>query len=269
MRTIVLRTSSAIIAILLCAALAGPRVSAQPPVPWHLTYDFRQGRVIGYIFLMQATVGPKTEYLGGTVIFKKVAEDGGPRAPDRLAVIDNMKVVTEFTPDLISPQLPTSNLFLPKSVFANRFHGIRPKADGDLPRMLGDTAEWFFPKLPAKVGETYHKEGYWNRSQNVRIPSYFYYDSEAVSESGNLVRVEDKRSLKSNDGFSLDVQGKGVFEFDKKNRLMQRRAMNGVHTVLGETMFVNIRVERLSEKKMRELTRQNPQRSARDDNKLK
>ena len=39
---------------------------------------------------------------------------------------------------------------------------------------------------------------------------------------------------------------------------MQRRKMRGVHTVLGETMFVNIRIERLSDKQLKALVRRPP-----------
>ena len=228
-------------------------------VDYDLQYNLPKGRVFGYVMLMQARVGNKTEYLGGTVLFKSQGKAKTMRSGEqhvvgnRLAVLDNLKVVTQNPQDLIVPRLPAGNQFVPDTIVVNSAHGVRPTADGDLPRMLGDTLEWFFPPLPFREDGTYHKEGYVARTRNVRIYSYFNYDSKLTKLSDNLYRIKDLRSLQAKDGMSLDVQGTSVIEFDKSIRLMTRRRMHGVHTVLGKTMFVKIDVRLLSPQELKQL----------------
>ena len=120
-----------------------------------VAYDFTPGRVFGYVMVMDATVGEKTEYLGGVVLFQVMGKEGSRH---RLHVKDNLRVV--HNPDELKPQLPRgSSAFAANSATVNRVHGLRPTADGDLPTMLGDTLEWFFPPLPQKLAKRITRRG--------------------------------------------------------------------------------------------------------------
>ena len=254
-------TERIVVALIVIVVITHTGGTALGKIDWDLQYDLPAGRVFGYVMLMQSRVGNKTEYLGGTVLFKSEGKATTMRSGERhvvgnrLAVIDNLKVVTQDPEDLLVPRLPVNNQFLPDTIVVNSAHGVRPTADGDLPRMLGNTLEWFFPPLPFREDGTYHKEGYVARTRNVRIYSYFNYDSKLTKSSGNSSLIKDLRSLQANDGESLDVQGTSVIEFDKSIQLMTRRSMQGVHKVLGKTMHVQINIRLITPKELTALAR--------------
>ena len=105
-------------------------------------------------------------------------------------------------------------------------------------------------RLPSGVGEKKKHEGYVNRTPNVRVPSYYNWVCEAVSEDSGVVQIKEHRLFKSNDPRHIHVEGAGVIEFDKNQRLVVRHRYRGVHKIHGKTSHVTLYAELISEEKL-------------------
>lgn len=216
-----------------------------------MSYRLTDGRTFAYVLIMEARSERTSVDVGGVILLH--VKEAGSRET-RVRVFDNLQFgnLKEF-----SAKLPRSSRLLPGWVDVNPFHGIRNRStvDGELPYMMGPTFGWIFPRMPSGVGQRAAHEGYISRTRTVSYPSYFNWEGTAVREDGGLVRIEDERRFKSNDGHTYDVTGKGWFEFDKRDRLLSRRTYQGTHKIAGTTTSVNLYLERLSDKKLRALAR--------------
>ena len=230
------------------------RPHAGPAHGRSLEYQFPPGKTFAYVFLLQTTRSGLQEYIAGFAVFK-VEENLGGTA--RLAACDNLRRAYDLA--AIEPALPRRARMIEAKLELHG-DGKEPLVDGGLPYLLGRPSDWFFPPLPASVGE-WRRDGYAVERPNLftappawdrRNRGFFQWGVRIANSTPPLVTLRDSRSLLAEDR-STELSGSGEIVFDRSEGLMARRVFRGTLMSRGETAQIVLTIERLSEQQLSEL----------------
>jgi hypothetical protein len=211
-------------------------------------YKFDNGREFAYRFVLTLDKRGETSYIAGFAAFD-VAEKSGSW---QLLARDNLQRTS--SPDVLQPQvIGVLTSMLRRTIFVDE-EGEEPDADRDLPALLGNVEEWFFPPIPRSEteerahGQTVIRQvdGRWNTigfyNPNDRSAKGFYeWSIQPRGTSGGVLTVSDKRSLRSNDG-SIELLGEGSFTFDLARGILLARQFRGTHRERGQATQVEIEI---------------------------
>ncbi|MCI0361378.1 MAG: hypothetical protein L0211_23085 [Planctomycetaceae bacterium] len=197
-------------------------------------YTFDGGREFGYRFVLSLSRGRKTSYIAGYAAMKLKEKSAGSWT---LLTRDNLQLTS--SPDsLKAPAIGQLTSMLPRTMHVGD-EGDEPDVDENLPAMLGNIEDWFFPPLPrSETEERAHgqtvirqTDGEWSTvgfyNPNDRSAMGFYeWSIQPRGVSGGWLTVSDKRELRSEDG-SIELIGDGSFTVDLGRGILQSRSFRG------------------------------------------
>ena len=222
---------------------AAAREAAKPK------YKFDGGREFAYRFVLSLTDAEGTRYITGHAAFTISQRSGGSL---QLLVRDNLQEIDSL--EAFQPQA-TGGLtsMLPRTIHVHE-QGDDPDVDKNLPALMGDIEEWFFPPIPQSEtdersgGQTVIREsdGRWDTSgfyNKLDRSAKGYYDWSVKPRgfSGGVVTATDKRSLRSDDG-SIELIGQGGFTFSLARGILLSRTFRGTHKEGGNVTQVSLEI---------------------------
>jgi hypothetical protein len=216
---------------------------------FHPRYTFDGGREFAYRFVMGLTTGRKTTYIAGYAAFDVVENTGGSF---RLLARDNLQKTS--SPDVLEPQAIGELTSMLKRTMHVDDEGSDPEVDGDLPAVMGDLRDYFFPPLPhhetveRSGGETVIREsdgkwdtiGFYNPNDR-SAKGYYDWSVQARGVSGGLLTVTEKRTLRSNDG-SIELVGNGSYTFLMARGILQTHSYRGTYKERGSVTQISLEI---------------------------
>jgi hypothetical protein len=132
--------------------------------------------------------------------------------------------------------------------------GLEPEIDGNLPMLLGDAEDWFFPPIPWSEtdkrtgGETVIRErdGTWDDfgfydDKDRSAKGYFDWASEGRGVGSGKLMVTEQRSFRSDDG-SRELVGSGRYTFDLARGVLDQRSFQARHVHLGVATTIVLQI---------------------------
>jgi hypothetical protein len=222
---------------------AAAREAAKPK------YKFDGGREFAYRFVLSLTDSEGTRYITGHAAFTLSGRSGG--SPQLLAR-DNLQEVDSL--DAFQPQA-TGELtsMLPRTIHVHE-QGDEPDVDKNLPALMGNLEEWFFPPFPQSEtdepsgGQTVIREsdgrwdtsGFYNKLDR-SAKGYYEWSVKPRGFSGGVVTATDKRSLRSDDG-SIELVGQGGYTISLARGILLSRTFRATHKEGGNVTQVSLEI---------------------------
>jgi hypothetical protein len=216
---------------------------------FHPRYTFDGGREFAYRFDLRLTTGQRSRYVAGWAAFDMKEKSAGSW---QLLARDNVQ--TTSSPDKLRTQAIGELTSMLRRTLHVDDEGNDPEVDGNLPAVLGDLQDWFFPPLPhhetveRSGGQTVIREsdGKWDTigfyNPNDRgAKGYYDWSVQARGVSGGVLTVNDKRSLRSDDG-STELVGNGSYTFDMARGILQTQSFRGTYREHGSTTKVTLEI---------------------------
>jgi hypothetical protein len=198
---------------------------------------------------LRLATGKRSRYVAGWAAFDVVDNTGGSF---RLLARDNVQHTS--SPDKLRTQAIGELTGMLKRTTHVSDQGSDPEVDGNLPAVLGDLQDWFFPPLPHHEsverdgGQTVIREsdGKWDTigfyNPNDRgAKGYYDWSVQARGVKGGVLTVTDKRALRSDDG-STELVGDGSFTFDMARGILHTHSFRGTLKERGSTTHIALEV---------------------------
>ncbi len=197
-------------------------------------YTFNDGKTFTYVFLLQLTDSKRKQYISGVAEFKPVGESGGTW---EFLVRDNIQQVRSLD---VAMSRPADRTMMLRRTMHVGDDGREPDVDENLPALLGNIEDWFFPPIPRYATEErslghavvlsqftgdWTSFGRYDKQDHSTIARY-EWSIEPKGLSGGVLTVHDKRTFRRNDGL-LELTGNGSFTFDTRRGVLQRRSFRG------------------------------------------
>jgi type II secretory pathway pseudopilin PulG len=199
-------------------------------------YKFDGGREFAYRFVLALSEEDGTRYIAGYAAFQPQPAERGRR---QLLVRDNLQET--HAPSVLEAQMPGELTAMLDRTLHVDDQGEEPRVDDNLPALLGDATDWFFPRLPPTEtvddsgGQTVIREsdGQWDTSgfydkSDRSAKGYFSWSVTPRGVSGGILSVNDKRTLRSDDG-TIELVGEGSYAFDMNRGIMRERRFRGTY----------------------------------------
>jgi len=212
-------------------------------------YTFDGGREFAYRFVLQLTTERKATYIAGYAAFDLMDNTGGSF---RVLARDNLQKTS--SPDVLEPQAIGELTSMLKRTMHVDDEGSDPEVDGDLPAVMGDLRDYFFPSLPdhetveRSGGETVIREsdGKWDTSgfynaNDRSAKGYYDWSVQARGVSGGVLTVTEKRTLRSNDG-SIELVGNGSYTFLMARGILQTHSYRGTYKERGSATQISLEI---------------------------
>ena len=193
-------------------------------------YKFDGGREFAYRFVLSLTDAEGTRYIAGHAAFTLADKSAGSI---QLLVRDNLQELDSLDARQ-SLAIGEVTSMLPRTIRVNET-GDEPDVDKDLPVLLGNLEEWFFPPIPQSEtdelggGQTVIREsdGQWDTSGFYNLldrstKGFYEWSVKPRAFSGGVLTATDKRSLRSDDG-SIELVGQGGFTFSLARGILLSR----------------------------------------------
>jgi len=212
-------------------------------------YTFDGGREFAYRFVLSLTRGRKTSYIAGYAAFDRQDNTGGSW---QLLARDNLQLTSSLD------ALKTQTIGQQTSMLERTMHvddeGEEPDVDENLPALLGDIGEWFFPPLPRYEteerahGQTVIREsdGEWStigfyNAKDRSAKGFYEWSIQPRGVSSGWLTVDDKRELRSDDG-SIELIGNGSYTFDLGRGILQSRSFRGSLKELASVTQISLEI---------------------------
>ena len=212
-------------------------------------YTFDGGREFAYRFDLRLTTGKRSGYVAGWAAFDVVDNTGGSF---RLLARDNVQLTS--SPDKLRTQAIGELTGILKRTTHVSDQGSDPEVDGNLPAVLGDIEDWFFPPLPDHEtverggGQTVIREadGKWDtigfyNAKDRGAKGYYDWSVQARGVSGGVLTVGEKRTLRSDDG-STELVGDGNYTFDMGRGILRTHSFRGTLKELGRVTQISLEI---------------------------
>jgi len=212
------------------------RNAARNSAKFEPEYKFDGGHEFAYRFVLALTEDYGTRYIAGYAAFQPQTADNGRR---QLLVRDNLQET--HSPSELEAQVPGELTMMLDRTLHVEAEGKTPDVDKNLPALLGHAADWFFPRLPETEtiddsgGYTVIREsnGQWAGSgfydKNDRsAKGYFSWSVQPKGVSTGILSVNDKRTLRSDDG-TIELIGEGSYTFDLNRGILRERRFKGTY----------------------------------------
>ncbi len=200
-------------------------------LPTTFKYAFNDGREFAYAFDLHLKVGsrkPWEERTAGIAVFQANKDLHG-----RWEVLarDNIQAVSASGAHRRTPQGQKTTML--SRVLNVDVDGDEPSLDGNLPALLGNLGDWFFPPIVPYVQTEARGRGrgmavvrtdtgkwrdvgfYDPDDESAR--GYYEWGIKPLKESGGVLSVEDTRTLRNRIG-SIELAGRGTFAFERQTR---------------------------------------------------
>jgi len=212
-------------------------------------YTFDGGREFAYRFDLRLTTGQRSGYVAGWAAFDVVDNTGGSF---RLLARDNVQLTS--SPDKLRTQAIGELTGILKRTTHVSDQGSDPEVDGNLPAVLGDIEDWFFPPLPDHEtverggGQTVIREadgkwdtiGFYNANDR-GAKGYYDWSVQARGVGGGVLTVSEKRTLRSDDG-STELVGDGNYTFDMGRGILRTHSFRGTLKELGRVTQISLEI---------------------------
>jgi hypothetical protein len=212
-------------------------------------YTFDGSREFAYRFDLRLTTGQRSRYVAGWAAFDLLDKSAGSY---RVLARDNLQQTA--APDQLREQAIGELTSMLKRTMHVDDEGSEPDVDGDLPAVLGNLEDWFFPPLPDHEtvardgGETVIREadGKWDtvgfyNSKDRGAKGWYDWSVQARGVSGGVLTVADKRSLRSNDG-STELVGSGSYTFDMQRGILLTHSFRGTYKERGSSTQIALEI---------------------------
>ena len=203
-------------------------------------FTFDGGREFAYRFVLSLSTNNRTRYVAGYAAFQLHEKSAGSW---QLLARDNLQRTA--SPDVLRPQAIGELTSLLKRTVHVSERGDDPDVDENLPAVLGNAEDWFFPPLPHDEsdkpfrGETVirQSDGEWStvgfyNDKDRSARGFFEWSAQGQGTSGGYFTVSDKRSLRSDDG-SIELIGEGRYVHDLARGVLHSRTFRGTYKERG------------------------------------
>ena len=121
-----------------------PSLSENTKPTQKFEYTFNGGEPFAYVFLLQLINGERKEYVAGVAEFKAVEDSGGTW---EFVARDNIRYVR--SPNVAMSRPADQTMMLRRTMRVSD-SGREPDVDENLPALLGNMGDWFFPPIPLR-----------------------------------------------------------------------------------------------------------------------
>jgi hypothetical protein len=212
-------------------------------------FTFNGGSEFAYRFVLSLSTNNRTRYVAGYAAFQLHEKSAGSW---QLLTRDNLQHTS--SPDVLLPQAIGELTSMLRRTTHVSESGEEPDVDENLPAVLGNAEDWFFPPLPDDEsdkpfrGETVirQSDGEWStvgfyNDKDRSARGYFDWSAAPQGASGGYFTVSDKRALRSDDG-SIELIGEGRYVHDLARGILHSRSFRGTYKERGSVTQIQLEV---------------------------